>query len=104
MTIAKTILQQLGGNKFIAMTGAKELSDEGNGLRMKLTRNMAGANYLTIAINSMDTYDMVFVKMVKPTPRNGFRQSMKTVAEHRGVYCDMLNDCFTQTTGLYTSL
>ena len=36
MTIANTILEQLGGNKFIAMTGAKNFVSDGNTLRMTL--------------------------------------------------------------------
>ena len=31
--VAKTILEQLGGGKFIAMTGSREFIDLGNGLR-----------------------------------------------------------------------
>lgn len=37
--VAKTILEQLGGGKFIAMTGSREFIDLGNGLRMNLARN-----------------------------------------------------------------
>ena len=37
--VAKTILEQLGSGKFIAMTGSKEFIDLGNGLRMNLARN-----------------------------------------------------------------
>ena len=36
MTIANTILEQLGGNKFIAMTGAKNFLSNGSTLRMTL--------------------------------------------------------------------
>ena len=36
MSIAKTILEQLGGNKFRVMTGAKNLMGFENGLVMKL--------------------------------------------------------------------
>lgn len=34
--VAKTILEQLGSGKFIAMTGSKDFIDLGNGLRMNL--------------------------------------------------------------------
>ena len=37
--VAKTILEQLGGGKFIAMTGSRDFIDLGNGLRMNLARN-----------------------------------------------------------------
>lgn len=36
--VAKTILEQLGGGKFIAMTGCREFIDLGNGLRMNLAK------------------------------------------------------------------
>lgn len=32
--IAKTILQQIGGKRFTAMTGSRDFIDMGNGLRM----------------------------------------------------------------------
>ena len=44
--VAKEILNQLGGNKFIAMTGSKQFVAGENYLAMKLTRNGSGANYL----------------------------------------------------------
>ena len=34
--IAKTILQQIGGKRFTAMTGSRDFIDMGNGLRMSL--------------------------------------------------------------------
>ena len=37
--IAKTILEQIGGRRFAAMTGSKDFIDMGNGLRMSLARN-----------------------------------------------------------------
>lgn len=46
--VAKTILEQLGGGKFIAMTGSKDFIDLGNGLRMNLARNKTSANRLEI--------------------------------------------------------
>lgn len=46
--VAKTILEQLGSGKFIAMTGSKEFIDLGNGLRMNLARNKTSANRLEI--------------------------------------------------------
>jgi len=97
MSVATIILQQLGGNKFIAMTGSKNLVDGGNYLSMHLTRNLAKAKFLTITLNAMDTYDMVFFSMNKD-----FERVVK--AEYNGVYCDMLQSIFTQVTGLYTTL
>ena len=44
--IAKTILEQIGGRRFAAMTGSKDFTDMGNGLRMSLARNKTSANRL----------------------------------------------------------
>ena len=46
--IAKTILEQIGGRRFAAMTGSKDFTDMGNGLRMSLARNKTSANRLDI--------------------------------------------------------
>ena len=46
--IAKTILEQIGGRRFAAMTGSKDFIDMGNGLRMSLARNKTSANRLDI--------------------------------------------------------
>ena len=96
MQIANTILKQLGGNRFIAMTGSKNFIAGKNSLSMKLTRNQTGANYLRITLNSMDLYDMEFISM-----RGG---NMKTKVESKGLYNDMLVREFEQQTGLYTKL
>jgi hypothetical protein len=97
MQVAQTILQQLGGNKFIAMTGSSKFVAGDNYINMKLTRNMCKAQYLKIELNSMDLYDMTFYKVDKDLNR-------KVVAESKGVYCDMLQNIFTAKTGLYTTL
>ena len=110
MKVADIILQQLGGNKFIAMTGSKNfLSDNnGNTLLMNLTRNMSGANRLSITLTSMDDYTMKFYKVT------GGKMNMKTfeftpvktkdIKIIKGVYCDQLQEIFTENTGLYTKL
>ena len=97
MSIAKTILEQLGGNKFRVMTGAKNLMGFENGLVMKLGRNSSNSNYLKITLNSMDTYDMVFAKLTRMGEK-------KSVTEYNNIYNDMLTDQFTAHTGMYTSL
>jgi hypothetical protein len=65
LTIAKTILQQLGGNRFIAMTGARNLVADSNSLTMSIMRNKAKTKYLTIRLNSLDLYDMQFKSIDK---------------------------------------
>ena len=97
MTVAKTILEQLGGNKFRMMTGAKNFGARDNSLSMRIGRNSSNSNYLTITLNSMDTYDMKFCKLTR-------KFEEKSVTEYNNIYNDMLTDQFTAHTGLYTSL
>jgi hypothetical protein len=91
---AGIILQQLGGNRFIAMTGAKNFGFYGNTLKFQIPNRKA--RYVTITLDDSDTYTMTFKKLV--------RVDLVTVAEHTGVYDDMLQSTFTEVTGLYTSL
>jgi len=97
MKVAKTILEQLGGNKFVAMTGAKNFGGTEDSLSMKIGRNSSNSNYLKITLNMMDLYDMEFCKLT----RMGEKKSVK---EYNNVYNDMMTDIFTKHTGMYTSL
>ena len=98
MEIAKTILEQLGGNKFIAMTGSKNFGAGENYLQMHLTKNAAKAKYLKITLDPSDTYSMEFFSMKTKT------YEKVTKAKHEGVYFDQLQAIFTEVTGLYTHL
>ena len=97
MTIARTILEQLGGNKFIAMTGAKNLSDTQDGLSFqlssKLTKNACNAVKITLTL--MDTYQIKFLKIGS--------MELKTIKIIDDVYNDQLQEIFTNETGLETS-
>jgi hypothetical protein len=94
MTTATQILNQLGGSKFIAMTGATCYSD-GNTLVSKF-KGSKFANIMYVTLNSLDLYD---VKICK------FRgMDIKVIKEVSGAYADMLKPLFEQTTGLRTSL
>lgn len=104
MTIAETILKQLGGNRFATMTGSKNFAANENGLTMKLARNRSKANHLRITLNSMDTYDVEFLKVTNPTVRNNFAGGIKTLKEFNNIYADQLTGVFEANTGLYTSL
>lgn len=55
--IAKTILQQIGGRRFVAMTGSHDFINLGNGLRMSLSlsRNKTSANRLEISMTKAQT-------------------------------------------------
>ena len=95
--IAKTILQQLGGNKFIAMTGAKNLGHTNKGLQMKIGRNAKGVTHVIIDLDKgKDLYDIEFVKL-RGTSR-------KTVKKLKGIYADQLGDIFKRYTGMNVRL
>ena len=96
MEIAKTILHQLGGNRFLVMTGSKNLIAGKDSISMKLTKNKSGANYLRITLNAMDTYKMEFISI-----RSAKMTAKKTF---EGIYNDQLQELFTEATGLYTRL
>tara|TARA_A100001037_G_scaffold244817_1_gene225921 strand:+ start:81374 stop:81967 length:594 start_codon:yes stop_codon:yes gene_type:complete len=90
------VIQQLGGGRFIAMTGAKDFFIGPKGVVFKIGRNSKGVNYVRINLNSMDTYDVEFLSV-----RN-YKEKVKSTA--KGIYADMLRDVFEQHTGLRTSL
>ena len=97
--VAKTILVQLGGNKFLAMTGAKNLMSDVDSLSMKLPgKNFCkqDINYFKVKLNEMDTYDLEFGRV------RGLKY--KVVDQVSGIYCDQLQEVFTAKTGLYAHL
>jgi hypothetical protein len=94
--VALTILQQLGGNKFIAMTGAKNFISLPNGLAFQLPKAKNGINKVKITLNGLDLYDVEYGKMRK--------LEYKIVATDDNIYDDMLQECFTAQTGLDTHL
>ena len=60
---ASTILRQLGGNRFMAMTGARNLmyDKKAKSLSMKFGRVARGkSNYVKITLTPADLYDMEF--------------------------------------------
>jgi len=94
--VAKTILQQLGGNKFIAMTGAKNLGSTNKSLQFKIGRNSKSINYVVITLKSSDLYEMEFIRI---------RGTKRTVVKKvKGVYADQLQTMFTKYTGMNTRL
>lgn len=97
MTIAQTIMNQLGGNKFVMMTGANTFVDRGDGLVFKVGGGAKKRiNRVAVTLNGSDLYDVVFYK--------GGVLNVKKVAEYSDIYADQLTDIFTKETGLYTSL
>jgi len=96
MAVARTILQQLGGNKFRTMTGAKNFIAINNGISFQIPKAKNGINCIQIKLNGKDLYDLSFIKI------HGTK--VTTISDDSDVYCDMLQDIFTQTTSLDTHL
>ncbi|MBR5728838.1 MAG: hypothetical protein IKX61_01335 [Prevotella sp.] len=129
-TIAQTILSQLGGRQFVAMTGAKNLVAMDNGLRFKIGRNASRANLVKVILRGDDTYTMQFWQYRDFNPNTilmrCFREGLsreefnakakeaiekaqkaaepKLLKEYAGIYCDQLQELFTDYTKLNTRL
>jgi hypothetical protein len=98
MNVATTILQQMGGQRLIAMTGAHSFVSDGDSLIFKVparsTKN--GISCVKVTLDPSDTYTMRFLTMKN--------YQVQTVAERSDVYCDQLQEVFQEETGLFTSL
>ena len=107
MNIAQTILSQLGGNKFVAMTGAKNFFTNGNDLCFTIGKNMSKTNRVQITLNGDDTYTMTFKKFTPERMKKDFtftEAKVEVVKEYEHIYCDQLQELFTEVTGMYTHL
>lgn len=94
-TISETILAQLGGSRFIAMTGAKNLGYTFNSLSCQIGKNAKRVTHLRISLRSDDTYTVETFKL------SGSIQWSRGVD---GVYADQLRQVVEAETGLYLSL
>ena len=92
---AGVMLKQLGGNRFIMMTGAKHFGVGPKGAGFKIGRNSKGVNFVRIDLKN-DLYDMEFFQV-----RAG---KMKLKSKVKQIFADQLQDMFTKHTGMYTSL
>ena len=98
--IAVTILKQLGGKQFEILTGAENFAvatdDKGNkGLSFTIPRsnNIRG---IQIYLNGLDLYNMNFIKI--------HGDKFEVLHSLENVYCDQLQEIFTEKTGLHTRL
>lgn len=94
--VAETILRQLGGNEFVAMTGAYSLSAGPNALGFRLPRCKNGIGGVYIELTPLDLYKVRFVAS------KGI--NVYTHSEYDMISCDQLQELFTEETGLYCTL
>lgn len=98
LEVAQTILEQLGGNKFRVMTGAKQFVGSDNALTFKLPSNFArhSINCVRVTLSTQDDYTVEFMR-IRGT-------NVHEVAKYDGIYCEGLKELFEEQTGLYTRL
>ncbi len=100
MAIANTILQQLGGHKFVVMTGAKDILALDSGLRFRLPGGGGfckhGINLVRVELEPNDLYSMAFFKCSK--------RGNEKIAGYSCIYNEDLRRTFTAETGLDTHL
>jgi len=94
--VAEIILQQLGGRKFLAMTGAKNLLSDKDALSFKIPKAKQNINYVKIVLNYKDTYNVEFGKV------RGINYDI--IKKFDDVYAEDLQRIFTDVTGLDTHL
>lgn len=101
LTVANTILAQLGGRRFIAMTGASSFGGGKNALGFRVPAKMTKNNIsgVRITLDPSDTYTVTFLAQ-----RGAPTFEVYTVAEHSLIYSDQLEDVFRSETGLATRL
>lgn len=107
--VVETIIEQLGGRRFSAMTGSKNYIADGNTLRMTLVKSESRANRLWITYDPVtDTYSVRFFRYTAPHLRGKslqfIEEKVEEVVKYTGVYADQLCPLFTAVTGLRTSL
>lgn len=96
LTVANTILAQLGGNKFRAMTGSKNFVGGENTLSFRIGRNAKSINAVRITLTAGDDYTVEFLRIRKT--------EVKVSTKVEGVYFDRLQAVFTENTGMDTHL
>jgi hypothetical protein len=100
MSVATTILEQLGGNRFRVMTGAKNFVGSNDSLRFRIPGRGGfakdGINAIKITLTPTDLYDLEFSRIRGST--------VSLIALIKNVYSEDLRRLFTEYTGLQTSL
>lgn len=97
LTVANTILAQLGGNKFAAMTGVKKAFGTNCSVSFTLPKAVKnGINHVKIELSAADDYNIEFSRNT--------RHDFKVIERINGVYAENLQEVFTEYTGYETHL
>ena len=96
MNVATTILAQLGGPRFVNMTGADYFAADANSLKF-MFKGCKTVNKCLIVLNEWDAYDVSFYRLYgMKCPQVGETQT--------GVQGENLQTVFTEATGLDCAL
>lgn len=98
MNVAQIILQQIGGNQFVVMTGARNFVAREKSLTFGVpgTTTKNRANRVVVELTPDDLYTVTFQRL--------HACKLTTVGEVSGIYADQLRGTFERATGLRTSL
>lgn len=110
--ICKNVLNQLGGNHFLSMTGTKNITYSTNsniiGMTLRTKLNLSKCNNLRITLNDNDLYTMQFIKHsnMRINNKTGKVTDSKTIVkfEYKDVFEKDLQRIFTEVTGFDTHL
>jgi len=106
--IAETIIDQLGGNRFIAMTGSKDFVWGSKNLTLTFSLpSFARGNRFQIQYDyNKDLYNVRLCQFFKPTLKRIMekRDIWKVIKSVDGVFFDQLEELFHEWTGLDTHL
>jgi hypothetical protein len=96
--IATEILAQLGGGRFVAMTGAKMIAHDAGALRFRLPSRFArgGINAVKVTLTAGDDYTIEYGKV--------WGLNYRVIETQTGVYADTLRASFKAATGLDCTL
>lgn len=110
--IAQTIISQLGGKRFMLMTGVKQFFMEECGVSFKLGKNKSKARHVRIEYDyGRDLYNVVFGREKRTKNKElsmpglpMWDYSYEELERTNGVYFDMLEEMFENYTGMYLRL
>jgi hypothetical protein len=92
LTVAKTILALLGGERFVMMTGAKNFIGSADSVTFKVGSNPKRVTHVRVTLTPDGLYDVTFFK------------AGKGPHSQDGVDRDMLQEVFGANIGLYTTV
>lgn len=101
MEIAQTILAQLGGGRFAAMTGAKNFLAKPSALQFSLPARFAQNKATIVEVELNEAHDLYVLRFYK---FNRAKLSSQLIEEIDQVHVEDLRRIFTDRTGLETSL